>query len=87
MSSSSSVEQVAAVELDAPAGDAAGRQDQPDDRQRGDGLAAAGLADEAERLAARMSNDTSSTAGGLAAVGQAEHRAQVLDAEQRGVRC
>ena len=76
----------AAFELDAAAGDPARRHDEPDDRQRRDRLAAARFADQAERLAAPISNDTSSTAAASRPSGQREHRAQVLDAEQRRVR-
>ena len=46
-------QQVAALEQDAAAGDAARRLQQPQDRQRGHRLAAARLADQAERLARR----------------------------------
>ena len=48
-SASGSVQQVAAVEDDLARLDAPGRRDEPQDRQRRDGLAAAGLADEPER--------------------------------------
>ena len=43
--------QVLALEGDAAAGDARGRRQQADDREAGGGLAAARLADQAERLA------------------------------------
>ena len=58
----------AAVEQDAAAGDAAGRLQQPEDRQRGHRLAAAGFADESQRLAAAQSKLTSSTAVATASV-------------------
>ena len=51
ISSSAELEQVAAVELDLARDDLAGALDQAHDRERGDALAAAGLADDAERLA------------------------------------
>ena len=45
--------EIAALPQDLSAGDAPGRhRDQLEDRQRGDGLAAAGFADDADRLAA-----------------------------------
>ena len=54
ISSSASCEEVDAVEADRAADDAAGRiGDQPHQRQRGHALAAAGFADDRQRLAAR----------------------------------
>jgi hypothetical protein len=65
----------------------AGRHDQPDDGRGGDGLAAAGLADEAERLARLNGKRHVVNGRGLAAVREAEHRAEVFDAEAGDVRC
>ena len=81
------VEQIVAIQLDAPAGDAARRHDQPDDGQGGDGLAAAGLAHQTERLA-RLNGQRHVVDGrGFAPVREPEHRAEVFDAEARDVRC
>src|SRR5262249_57825091 len=77
------VEEVAAIELDAPAGNPAGWQHQPDEGQGGDGLAAAGLADEAERLSGLDLERDVVYRRGLAAVGKATHRAAVPDTEAR----
>ena len=52
ISSSGRGQQIAALEQDAPAGDPPGRLHQADDRERGDRLAAAGFADQPQRLAA-----------------------------------
>ena len=82
-------EEILAVERDAAAGDPARRHHEPDDRQRGDRLAAAGLADEAERLAPadaeRHVVDRRRVDAAEAAIRRAQrkHRAQVLDLEQR----
>ena len=77
------VQQVAALELDAAAGDASGRHDEPDDRQRGHRLAAAGFADEPERFAAADRERHVVDGRGLAAVREREHRAEALDARAR----
>ncbi len=62
-SSSSELQEVPAVEQDLAAGELARRRvDQPHDRERGDALAAAGLAHERQPPAARIENDTPSTA-------------------------
>ena len=60
------------------AGDAAGRLHEPDDRERRDRLAAARFADEPERLALRISNDTSLTAA-TGPTGTSKTVRQVLD--------
>ena len=51
MSSDDSFAQVPSVEPDLARDDPAGPLDEPQDRQRGDALAAAGLADDAQGLA------------------------------------
>ena len=64
-----------------PAIRAGRRLDQPQDRQRGDGLAAAGLADDRQRLARVDANDTPSTARTTPSR-RAEMGLQVLDFER-----
>ena len=79
------VEQVAALEADR-AGDLAGRLlDQPQDRHRGDRLAAAGLADDA-RASRRHRRGTKPLDRAHHAVGRREMRLQVLDFQQRHLR-
>ena len=75
------VEQVPAVEHDLPGGDAAGRRHQPHDGQRQHRLAAAALADDAERAAA-IDRDVDAVHRGDVAAGGAEHGAQAGDGQQ-----
>ena len=74
--------EVLAVEDDVRAGlDAAGRVDELHDRERGDGLAASGLTDDAERAALRDREVDAVDGPDQAAVGL-EPGAEVLDREQ-----
>ena len=83
ISASGSVEQIPPLEADCAADDAAGRRlDQPQDRQRGDALAAAGFADDAQRLAgAQRKRDAVDRAHD--AVAGEEIGLQIVDLENR----
>ena len=77
------VEQIGALEADGAVDDAPGRVgDEPQDGQRGDALAAAGLADHAQRLAAAQAVgnaiDRPHDAGG-----REEMRVEIVDLQQR----
>ena len=80
------IEQIKAVEADR-AGDFGGiLRQQPHDRERGDALAAAGFADQAERRAIRHAEVDAVDGMGGAAVVAMEDDAQVLDFDQRDCR-
>ncbi len=70
------------VHHDLPAGDSAGRGDQPDDRHRGHAFAAAAFADQAERFAARNAQRDIIDRADHALVG-VEIGLQVLDIDER----
>ncbi len=77
------LQEIDAFEADLAAGDAAGRlRDQAHDRERGHALAAAGLADDAERAARRQREADAVDRAKLAAIDR-EVRAQVPHFEQR----
>src|SRR5882672_499086 len=79
--------EIASLEPQAAARDSTRRLHQPHDRQRGHRLAAARLADEAERLA-RADLEAHIVDGGHRSIRRVEDGGQMLDGqERRGVRC
>jgi hypothetical protein len=74
-------QQVAPLEGDAARDDAARRRDEPHDRERGDRLAAARLADQRQRFAA-VHRETDVVHCAHRAVGDREHGAQPPHLEQ-----
>ena len=80
------LEQIGALEPDLAAGDAARRpRHESHDRQCGDALAAAGLADDAER-AARLQREAHAVDGAELAAFDVETGAEITDLEQRAHR-
>ena len=80
-------DEVASLEADRAAGlDAAGRADEAQDRERRDGLAAARLADDADRLAG-ADGERHAVHGARDAVVGIEVGAQVVELEQRCRSC